>query len=115
MDGLPPLETLVGEQFFRLHGITSWEQTAILGRANLTRLVELAQLAVNALLTTGGSRDDLREMRRGIDYLGSLLAVAAEKPLLPGSVRRVSPGRPGLRLCRGYGRAYRGEVWWQEK
>lgn len=83
MDGLPPLEMLVGEQAFRLRGIASWEQAAVLGRANLTRLVELAQQAVNALLTMGGSRDELREMRRGIDYLNGLLPEAIAKPLLP--------------------------------
>jgi hypothetical protein len=82
-DDLPLLETLLGEQSHRLRGIPSWDLAPHLGRSSLQRLIQLAQDNVNSLLTADAPRQELRDLRRGIEYLQSILPAATAKPLLP--------------------------------
>jgi hypothetical protein len=81
---VPPFDVIFGRQLPRLRGITTWDHVSVLGKANIERLVQLAQESVYALLAEGSSREDLKTIREGIGYLTELLATEPNvKPLLP--------------------------------
>ena len=80
---LPALDALFGEQHHRLQGITSWEQIAGLGTANVQRLIQLAQETVQKLMAANADYTELRELARGIDQLSGYLSNSAQKPVLP--------------------------------
>jgi hypothetical protein len=83
-DTLPPLETVFGRQLPRLRGITCWEQIEPLGKANIERLVQLAQDTAHLGLAEGMAHDELKAIRAGIDFLRERLAeTSTAKPLLP--------------------------------
>src|SRR5436853_279276 len=84
MENLPSLELMLEKYRHRLKGINTWEQIKYLGRANLERIVQLAQENILGLMADITSRDDLRLIRNGITYItDDLIPTSLKKPLLP--------------------------------
>jgi hypothetical protein len=81
----PSFGLLFDQNAWRLQGLRSWEDVSLLGRANIDRLLALAQERA-AGAVHGGSldRDDLEGLRVGVDRLETLARHTDErKPVLP--------------------------------
>jgi hypothetical protein len=83
-DNLPSLELMTGRQYFRLQGVSSWEDVSILGKANLDRLLQVTQENIYRLMTDISNQDDLKAIRKGVNFINEkLIPIAIKKPLLP--------------------------------
>jgi hypothetical protein len=83
-DQLPSLESVFGTDFFRLHGVSSWEQLPALGTRNQQRILALAQ--EQCLLDFHQDNLDRQEQRQrqlAIQFLKQIPTVADELPVLP--------------------------------
>lgn len=83
-NNLPSLELMTGGQYFRLKGISCWENVSILGKANLERLLQITQENIYRLMADISNQDDLKAISKGVSFIDEkLIPIAIKKPLLP--------------------------------
>jgi hypothetical protein len=77
------LETMLGEQSGRIKGIKCWEDIENIGSNSIERLIQLSQETILKQMTQGADKDELKSIRKAIDYLEQLKSKQCVKPLLP--------------------------------
>lgn len=83
-NNLPSLELMTGAQYFRLQGVSSWDDVASLGKTSLERLIQITQENVYKLMIDASNQDELKMIRQGVNFINDeLIPNAVKKPLLP--------------------------------
>jgi hypothetical protein len=81
---LPALEEMLGEDSYRLEGVSDWETVSQLGDANLARLEALVEKHIYGLMAQGETPQELKALAQGKKHLIQLRKEHTEvKPYLP--------------------------------
>ena len=83
MEDKPSLELMFNGQKHRIKGIRDWEDIEILGSNNIGRLIQISQELILKFMTEQIDKDELRLIKKGIDYLEGLKEQFPSKPFLP--------------------------------
>lgn len=83
MKDKPSLELMFNGQRHRIKGIMSWADIEILGSNNIGRLIQISQELILKFMAEKMDKDELKLIRKGIDFLECLKEKSVSKPLLP--------------------------------
>jgi hypothetical protein len=83
MEDKPSLESMFNGQNHRIKGIRGWKDVEILGCNNIGRLIQISQELILKFMTEQMDKDELKLIRKAIDYLECLKEQSVSKPLLP--------------------------------